>query len=263
MPASAITVADAPARCRSTSAVTRSHSRGEVEVVGTIGGLVRDGDASRIRSTRYVRSAPSTAPSRYQCSCLCTRPHGSTTRSVGLPVPRGVPQAHASTLHDRGLEHGQQFGALGRRTPPLAGVDHDRLGGSGGIRSEALGQGSHELAQRRLRVGVDGCRGPHEQEQRPRLGAGEPAEIGARTAEQLPAATTTGLRIHGDAGRRQCLEVSTRGRHRDLELLGELRGGHPAARLQREEGGDEAVCAHVSDSPRKSSQRVSTSVFDN
>ena len=244
MPVSTTTVASAPARRRSTSAVTRSHSSDEVEVVGTIGGLVRDGGLEHavdpVRALRAVDRAEQVPV------LLLAHEAPRVDHAIGgLPVPRGVPHAHPSALHDGGLEHRQQLGSLGGRAPPFAGVDHDRLRGGGGIRSEALGQGAHELAQRRLRVGVDGCRRPHEQEERPRLGAREPAEVGARAAEQLPAATPSGLRIDRDAGRRQRLEVASRGGDRHLELLRELRGGHPAARLQREEGGDEAVCAHV------------------
>ena len=61
------------------------------------------------------------------------------------------------------------------------------------------GQRPHQLAQRRLGLAGDRRRRPDEQEQRLRLGGGQPAEVGAGAADERPAAAAAGLRVDRDA----------------------------------------------------------------
>ena len=60
-----------------------------------------------------------------------------------------------------------------------------------------------------------------------------------------------GLRVHRDAGDGQRLEVAAGGLHRHLQLVGQLGGGHPAAGLQHEQGGHEAIGTHLPRSSRR------------
>ena len=68
-------------------------------------------------------------------------------------------------------------------------------------------------------------------------------------ADQLPAAVAAGLGVHGDAGHAQGLEVAAGGLDGDLQLVGQLGGGDPAAGLEDEEGGDEAIGTHADSFP--------------
>jgi hypothetical protein len=129
---------------------------------------------------------------------------------------------------------------------PPGGVDDRRVGRRLGVGPERLRQGLHQLAQGGL--GLVGHRGGRTDEQEQGLGLGgrQPAEVGAGPAQERPAPAPPGLGVDGDAGGRQRLEVAAGGGHRHLELGGQLGRGHPAAPLEQEEGGDEAVGAHGS-----------------
>ena len=105
---------------------------------------------------------------------------------------------------------------------PAGRVDHDGVGGGLGVGAERLGQRPDQLAQRGLRLRRHRRGRADEQEQRLRLGRGQPAEVGAGAADQRPAAAPAGLRVDRDAGGGQRLEVAAGGGHGDLELLGEL-----------------------------------------
>ena len=57
---------------------------------------------------------------------------------------------------------------------------------------------------------------------------------------------SAGLGVHRDPGRGQRLQVAAGGGNRHLQLAGQFGGGHPPPGLHEQEGGDEAVGAHVS-----------------
>ena len=87
--------------------------------------------------------------------------------------------------------------------------------------------------------------GPAMRKQRPGLVGRQAAQVGAGAPDQLPPAATAGLGVDGDAGQGEALEVPAGRALADLELLGQLGGGDPALGLQDQEGGHEAVGAHV------------------
>ena len=66
----------------------------------------------------------------------------------------------------------------------------------------------------------------------------------ALSADQRPAPTPPGLRVHRDPGGRQRLEVAARGRDGDLQLAGDFRRGHLASGLHQEDDGDQSVSPH-------------------
>jgi hypothetical protein len=78
------------------------------------------------------------------------------------------------------------------------------------------------------------------------FGGGQAGEVGAGAGDQGPPTAAPRLRVHGDAGGRQGLEVAACRGHGHLELCGQLGGGHPAAGLEQEEGRDKAISAHES-----------------
>ena len=87
---------------------------------------------------------------------------------------------------------------------------------------------------------------------------GEAGEAGAVAVDQLAPAVAPRLRVHGNARRAQRFEVAIDGAHRDLERLGQLARGDPAAVLQEQEQGHEPACAHgrkISGFPDRSCQR--------
>jgi len=111
---------------------------------------------------------------------------------AGHPVPAGVGQPHLLAI-DGGLLPRVEVGR--RRTwtlaaPPGTGVDDDRGDRSLGALPERHGQRPEQLAQRsfELRAGRGG--GSGDGEQGAGLSRGEPGQVGARAADQLPPART-------------------------------------------------------------------------
>ena len=191
-------------------------------------------------------------------SSLSTRPHGSTSRSVRSRALFGVGQPHLPPADHGGLQQVDHLGPAAVALAPPGRVDHRGAGGGLGVGPERLRQRPHELAQRGLGLARDGRGRADQQEQRLRLGRGQPAEVGAGAADERPPAAAAGLRVDRDAGRGQRLQVAAGGGDRHLELVGQLGGGHPTAGLHQQEGGDESVSAHVLEFSQQSAQLVST-----
>ena len=159
----------------------------------------------------------------------------------------GVAEAHLDAVDHGAAAASSRCGGRGDgRAAPAGRVEHDGRRRRLGVGAERLGQRLDELAQRRLGLRRRRRRRPGDHEQRAGLGGGEPAEVGAGAAEQLPPAALAGLGVDGDAGDRQRLEVAAGRLDRHLQLVGQLGGRDPAPRLQHEEGGHEAIGAHAS-----------------
>lgn len=110
-----------------------------------------------------------------------------------------VADAQLRCLDHRGLQiverRGSGTGDDGA-APPVRVADD---GGGSRLRvdAERFRQRVHELAQGRLHIRCGrGGRAGH-QKQRPSLRRGEPAEIGARAAQQLPTTVAALARVHG------------------------------------------------------------------
>ena len=180
-------------------------------------------------------------------------------------APRGgVPEVHLHAIDDRLLQVVEQ-----RRRPTVTGplpprrrVDDERRGRRLGIGPERLGQRPHVLPQRRLDLGGRRRRRPRHQEERSRLGRGQPAEIGPGTPEELPPSVAPLARIHRQTGRPERLEVATCSALGDLQLGRDLSRRHLRAGLQEHEDGDEPICAHEAMFARQTGQDMtgSTSV---
>lgn len=87
---------------------------------------------------------------------------------------------------------------------------------------------------------------PRSRNRGPRLTRGEAGQVGAGVTDELPTAAATWLHIDRYACRRQCFKVASGGRQRRLQLGRHGRGGHPTARLEQEQQGDEPVSTHAS-----------------
>ena len=127
---------------------------------------------------------------------------------------------------------------------PRRVVDDHRGGRGLGLRPERLGQRAHQLAQRGLELGRGRRRRAGHEEQGAGLGRVQPAEVGAGAADELPAAVAALAGVDGHAGHAERLEVAAGGALRHLELLGDLRRGDLAARLEEHEDGHQPVGAH-------------------
>lgn len=74
---------------------------------------------------------------------------------------------------------------------------------------------------------------------------GEAGEVGPRAADERPPTAPPSLRVDGHAGESQSLEVATCRGDGDLHLHGDLRRGDPSTGLQQQQGGHEAIGAHL------------------
>ncbi len=149
------------------------------------------------------------------------------------PPPRSAAAAGVVELHhlprDDGVGEDGHLRTAARPFTPPGRVHDDRLGGGLRVRAEGPRQRAQQLAQRRPRGGRRRGRRAEQEEQRPRLRGGQARQVGAGAAQQLPPAAPAGLRVDGDAGGREGLQVAPRRGHRHLQLGGELGGGDPAA----------------------------------
>ncbi len=162
------------------------------------------------------------------------------------PVARDVAEHDLFAGDDGVLDRVEVFGrrAFVRRAVPTRRVDVDRAGRRFGVGSEPFGQGAHELAERGLDARRRRCR-PGDHEQRPRLGRGEAAQVGAPATRQPPAAVAPLHRVDGQPGDTEGVEVAAGGALGHLELGGHLGGRHLPALLEQEEDGDQTVRAHT------------------
>ena len=108
------------------------------------------------------------------------------------------------------------------------------------------GRARTSLRSAALICGVADADGPATRNSVPRLGRGQPAQVRSRTAEQRPAPAASRLRVDGDPGHRERLEVPARRALGDLELVGELGRGDPPSGLKDQQDGDETVGSHGS-----------------
>jgi PhnB protein len=129
---------------------------------------------------------------------------------------------------------------------PAITVDDDRPASRLGRGTGWRRQGSKELPQGGASSRAGGVGSSELLEQGLGLGTGQAAQVQAPASEEGPATISAALGVHRDAGGRKCLEVAADRRHGDLELDRQRGGGHPAARLEHEEDGDEPISAHVS-----------------
>ena len=157
----------------------------------------------------------------------------------------GVAEANLDAGDDRPPEVVEEVRRVHGLRAPAGRVEDGRARRQLGVGAERLGQRLDQLAQRRLGLRRRRRRRAGDHEQRLRLGLGEPAEVCAGAADQLPSAVATGLRVDRDAGDGQRLEVPAGCLHRHLQLGGELGRRHSTAGLQDEQGGHQSIGTHV------------------
>ena len=91
---------------------------------------------------------------------------------------------------------------------------------------------------------LGGRAGQPRQEQRLGLVGGHPGEPRPVAVDEADAAVRSAIGVDRDAGRAQRIDVAVDRPDRDLELLGELRGGLAAARLEEQQERDESGRTH-------------------
>lgn len=161
------------------------------------------------------------------------------------PRSVGVHQPDLAAADDGGLQNVDHGRSLSAALAPRRRIDHDRTGSGLSIGAERAGEGTDELAQRRLGLRCDRRCWAEQKEQCLRLGRAEPTEIGPGAADELPPAAASRLRIHRDTGSGERFQIAAGRGHRHFELVGQLGRGHPAASLHEQQGGHESICAHL------------------
>jgi hypothetical protein len=103
----------------------------------------------------------------------------------GAPVTPAVVQFDLDTIDDRVLERLEMLRWRGLRMVPSRRVPDDGPGGSFGVGAKGRREGAHQLADRGPHLGGGGT-GPGDEEERPGLVSGEPAQIGPCATDRLP-----------------------------------------------------------------------------
>ncbi len=157
-------------------------------------------------------------------------------------------------MHLEPLDHGVLHGVEvdGRGTAGAGAVGWSHPAGSTTTARDAAWAAGRKVsgsARTSLRSAAftSGCRRrrrPGDEEQRPGLGGGEPAQVGAAAARQLPPAAAALAGVDRQAGHPERLEVAAGRPLRDLELGGHLGRRDLPARLEQQEDGHQPIGAH-------------------
>ncbi len=222
---------------------------------------------SSVRATDRTRSHPERAHARCRCrrrGTRCgpsrTRPSGWTMRSALDPLAVGVAQLDLAPLDHRLLQL-VEVRRWGRgRSPQLAGSSITAEAAASASARKVSGRACTSLRRAALASGVADDDGPATRNRVRASAAVRPAEVGAGPAEQRPPPAPPGLRVDGDAGHAQRLEVAPGGRSDTSSSLGHLGRRDPALGLQHEEGGHEAIGAHEPSVAPQTGQDVATSM---
>ena len=214
------------------------------------------------RSARHRRSgrpgrsaAPSVPAIRYQMSSLSTRPHGSTSRCDCRA--RRARCRSSRTFRRRttaACSSSTTAGCRGHARPSRPGRSTWRSAAASASARKVWGRARTSLRSADLASAGTAAAGPASRNSACASVAGQPAEVGAGAADQLPAAAATRLRIDRDPGGRQRLEVAAGSGHRHLQLGGQLGGGHSPAGLHQQQSGDKAVGSHDIEFAKQSAQ---------
>ena len=137
---------------------------------------------------------------------------------------------------------------------PARRVEVEALGDPAGPRPELRRQGGHDLEPggRDDRPEPELRGRPRQPAQEDRLGlvggqAGQPRPV---AVDEADAAVRPALGVDRDAGLGERLDVAVDRPDRDLELVGELRGRHPAAGLEEQQDVDESAGTHATEDSR-------------
>src|SRR5215210_1846305 len=156
-------------------------------------------------------------------------------------------------LPDRFCERREVRNGLAR-LEPAGCVEVEPLDESRRAGTELRREGGHDLEARGRDHGpkpqLRGRAGQARQEQRLRLLAGHPRQPRPVPLDESHAAVRSAIRVDGDAGLAQRLDITVHRPNRHLELARQLRSGHSTARLEQQEQVDETAGAHVGPSVR-------------
>ena len=179
---------------------------------------------------------------------LRTSPSGSICRSTMPPrSPRRYEHPDLVTLPDGAREH-LQVRQLLVRLEPARRVEMESLGDPARPNAQLGRQGGHHLEPRgrnhrpetELRRGT----GQPGQEDGLRFVRGEAGQAGSVAVDEADPTVRSAFRVDRDTGLGEGLDVAIDRPDRDLQLLGQLGGRHPAARLQEEQDIDQSTGSH-------------------
>jgi hypothetical protein len=88
-----------------------------------------------------------------------------------------------------------------------------------------------------------------------RLGRGQACQPGAEAAEELVATRVSGVTVQRHPGCAQGVDIAVDRADADLKLRGKFLRGHPAARLQQQQQGEQPARAHGSILPTSTDRR--------
>ncbi len=116
----------------------------------------------------------------------------------GASVASAVAQVDLDPVDDGALERLEMRRGRGLRVVPSRRVPDHGPGRRLGVGTEGGREGADQLAQSGPHLGGGGT-GPGDEEERPGLVRGEPAQVRPGPADELPPSATAGLGVHGDA----------------------------------------------------------------
>ena len=232
---------------RSTSSTTSLPRRGQLEVVGPLGGLGRS-TLGRRRSGRPGTCAARVGAGDQVPDVVLVDQAPRVDQPLGALAAAllAYASAHLAPADDRGLQLVDQRGPVrGRARPSGSGRSSSPPAAASASARNVSGSARTSLRSAALASRTTAAAGPTSRNSACASEAVRPLRSvrAPPTSDHPP--PRPGCGYTGMPGRGQRLQVAAGGGHRDLQLVGELGGGHPAAGLHQQQGGDEPVGAHV------------------
>jgi hypothetical protein len=225
--------------------LVRSPVRGQVERLRAAelvtGGAEFEDLVDAVRTRSGARDDVPAACLQNQAVRLQAAPH------IRWLAPAAVQDVQPPRVPDGVGDGGEVRGVVGVRVP-AGGVQVEAAADPVGVLAQLAREGGTHLqlsgGQDRAEAQLGGGAGDAGEEEGLGLPLREAGETGAVAVEEAVAAGVPGIAVQRDARRAQRLHVPVDRAHRDVELLGEVGGGHPAAGLEQQEDRDEPAGLH-------------------
>jgi len=230
--------------------LVRGPERGEVEVLGADELLFGSGEFEDLVDAERTRPRPrdDIPAARLQDQAV----RFQAALHIGGLTPAAVPDVQDAAVPDGVGDGGQIWGLVGVRVP-AGRVQVEAAADPVGVLAQLAREGRAHLelggGEDRAEAQLGGGAGDAREEECLGLVGGEAGEAGAVAVQEAVAARVARVAVQRDAGRAQRLDIPVDRAHRDLQLLGELGGGHTAAGLEEQEDRDEPRGFHLTRIP--------------